>query len=121
MQNLPGRAMFFLDTCHSGALANQAKVAGTVNQVDEERGVIVFASATAKELAQETDEWKNGAFTKALIEGLRGEAEDPRDKYIYPTTLKRYVTRRVRDLTDNQQRPYVSDHGIDDPIAVVVK
>lgn len=121
LQNLPGRAMFFLDTCHSGALANQAKVAGTINQVDEERGVIVFASATAKELAQETEEWGNGAFTKALIEGLRGEAEDPRDKYIYPTTLKRYVTRRVRDLTDNQQRPYVSDHGIDDPIAVVVK
>jgi WD40 repeat protein len=121
LQNLPGRAMFFLDTCHSGALANQAKVAGTVNQVDEEHGVIVFASATAKELAQETDEWGNGAFTKALIEGLRGEAEDPRDKFIYPTTLKRYVTRRVRDLTDNQQRPYVSDHGIDDPIAVVVK
>lgn len=121
LQNLPGRAMFFLDTCHSGALANQAKVAGTVNQVDEERGVIVFASATAKELAQETDEWGNGAFTKALIEGLRGGAEDPRDKFIYPTTLKRYVTRRVRDLTDNQQRPYVSDHGIDDPIAVVVK
>ncbi len=121
LQNLPGRAMFFLDTCHSGALANQAKVAGTVNQVDEERGVIVFASATAKELAQETDEWGNGAFTKALVEGLRGGAEDPRDKYVYPTTLKRYVTRRVRDLTDNQQRPYVSDHGIDDPIAVVVK
>ena len=121
LQNLPGRAMFFLDTCHSGALANQAKVAGTVNQVDEERGVIVFASATAKELAQETDEWGNGAFTKALVEGLRGAAEDPRDKFIYPTTLKRYVTRRVRDLTDNQQRPYVSDHGIDDPIAVVVK
>lgn len=121
LQNLPGRAMFFLDTCHSGALANQAKVAGTVNQVDEERGVIVFASATAKELAQETDEWGNGAFTKALVEGLRGGAEDPRDKFIYPSTLKRYVTRRVRDLTNNQQRPYVSDHGIDDPIAVVVK
>ena len=121
LQNLPGRAMFFLDTCHSGALANQAKMAGTVNQVDEEKGVIVFASATAKELAQETDEWGNGAFTKALIEGLRGEAEDPRDKLIYPTTLKRYITRRVRDLTDNQQRPYVSDHGIDDPIAIVVK
>ena len=121
LQSLPGRAMFFLDTCHSGALANQASVAGTVNQVNDERGVIVFASATAREMAQETDEWGNGAFTKALIEGLRGEAEDPRDKLIYPTTLKRYVTRRVRDLTDNQQRPYVSDHGVDDPIAVVVK
>ena len=52
---------------------------------------------------------------------LRGEAEDPRDKLVYPTGLKRYVTRRVRDMTANQQRPYVSDHGIDDPIAIVVK
>lgn len=121
LQSLPGRAMFFLDTCHAGALANQAKVAGTINQVEEERGVIVFASATAKELAQEKAEWGNGAFTKALIEGLKGEAEDPRDKMIYPTGLKRYVTSRVRQLTNNEQRPYVSDHGIDDPIAIVVK
>jgi len=121
LQSLPGRAMFFLDTCHAGAFANMANVAGTVNQVDEERGVIIFASATAKELAQETDEWGNGAFTKALIEGFRGGAEDPRDNLVYPTTLKRYVTRRVRELTDNQQRPYVSDQGVDDPIAAVVE
>lgn len=121
LQNIPGRAMFFLDTCHAGALANQAKVAGTVNRIEEEKGVIVFASSTAKELSQEKDEWGNGAFTKALIEGLRGEAADPKDGLIYPTTLKRQVTRRVRELTVNEQRPYISDHGIDDPIAIVVK
>lgn len=121
LQSLPGRAIFFLDTCHAGALANQAKVVSTINQVEDEKGVIVFASSTAKELSQEKDDWGNGAFTKALIEGLRGEAEDPRDKMVYPTTLKRYVTRRVRELTDNEQRPYISDHGIDDPIAIVVK
>lgn len=121
LQNLPGRALFFLDTCHSGALANQARVTGIINAMDEERGVIVFASSTSKEVSQETDEWGNGAFTKALIEGLRGEAQDARDQLVYPSGLKRYVTRRVRDLTENQQRPYVSDHGIDDPIATVVK
>ncbi len=121
LQSLPGRSIFFLDTCHAGALANQAKVVSTINQVEDEKGVIVFASSTAKELSQEKDDWGNGAFTKALIEGLRGEAEDPRDQMIYPTTLKRYVTRRVRELTNNEQRPYISDHGIDDPIAIVVK
>ncbi len=120
LETLPGRAMFFLDTCQSGAAANQVKLAGTVNQVNEERGVIVFASATAKESAQEAMEWKNGAFTKALVEGLKGGAADPNDKLVYPTTLKRYVTQRVRDLTENKQRPYVSDNGIDDPIAAVV-
>lgn len=121
LEEIPGRAMFFLDTCHSGALANQAKLAGTINQVEEERGVIVFASATAKEKAQESDEWGNGAFTKALIEGLQGQAENPKDKLIYATDLRRYVTKRVRELTNNQQRPYISDHGIDDPIAVPAK
>jgi hypothetical protein len=120
LQNLPGRAMFFLDTCHAGALANQAKAAGAVNQVDEERGVIVFASSTAKELTQEAEEWGNGAFTKALIEGLQGEAVT-KDKFIYPSSLKGYVTRRVKELTNNEQRPYISDQGIDEPIAVVVK
>ncbi|MDD2608773.1 MAG: caspase family protein [Giesbergeria sp.] len=121
LQNLPGRALFFLDTCYSGALANQARATSIINAMDEERGVIVFASSTSKEQSQETEEWGNGAFTKALIEGLRGEAQDTRDQLVYPSGLKRYVTRRVRDLTENQQRPYVSDHGIDDPIASVVQ
>lgn len=122
LQNLPGRAMFFLDTCHSGALANQARATGIINAIDEDRGVIVFASSTPKELSQETDEWGNGAFTKALIEGLQGKAQDTHNQQlVYPTGLKRYLTERVRELTEGQQRPFVSDHGIDDPIAIVVK
>lgn len=120
LQSLPGRAMFFLDTCYAGALTNQASNAtDIINKIDDERGVIVFASSTGKEKSGEDDE--NGFFTKALIEGLRGEAVDKKDNLIYPTLLKRYVTRRVKELSDNQQRPFISDHGIDEPIAIVIK
>lgn len=120
LQSLPGRAMFFLDTCYAGALTNQASSAtDIINKIDDERGVIIFASSTGKEKSGEDDE--NGFFTKALIEGLRGEAVDKKDNLVYPTLLKRYVTRRVKELSENQQRPFISDHGIDEPIAIVIK
>ncbi|MDD5176216.1 MAG: caspase family protein [Sterolibacterium sp.] len=124
LQNLPGRAMFFLDACYSGALANQASGKASnstdmINKIDDERGVTIFASSTGKEKSGEDDE--NGFFTKALIEGLRGKAADKEDNLVYPTGLKRYVTRRVKELSNNEQRPFISDHGIDEPIAIVIK
>lgn len=124
LQSLPGRAMFFLDACYSGALTNQASGKASnatemINKIDDERGVTIFASSTGKEKSGEDDE--NGFFTKALIEGLRGKAADKEDNLVYPTGLKRYVTRRVKELSNNEQRPFISDHGIDEPIAIVIK
>ncbi|NJD36224.1 MAG: hypothetical protein FIA96_15570 [Betaproteobacteria bacterium] len=124
LQSLPGRAMFFLDACYSGALTNQAagkpaSATDMINRIDDERGVIIFASSTGKEVSGEDDE--NGFFTKALIEGLRGKAADKEDNLVYPTGLKRYVTRRVKELSNNEQRPFISDHGVDEPIAIVIK
>ena len=124
LQSLPGRAMFFLDACYSGALTNQASgkasnATDMINKIDDERGVTIFASSTGKEKSGEDDE--NGFFTKALIEGLRGKAADKEDNMVYPTGLKRYVTRRVKELSNNEQRPFISDHGVDEPIAIVIK
>jgi len=124
LQSLPGRAMFFLDACYSGALTNQASAKGSnptdmINKIDDERGVTIFASSTGKEKSGEDDE--NGFFTKALIEGLRGKAADKEDNLVYPTGLKRYVTRRVKELSNNEQRPFISDRGVDEPIAIVIK
>jgi WD40 repeat protein len=124
LQSLPGRAMFFLDACYSGALTNQASAKASnatdmINKIDDERGVTIFASSTGKEKSGEDDE--NGFFTKALIEGLRGKAADKDDNLVYPTGLKRYVTRRVKELSNNEQRPFISDRGIDEPIAIVIK
>ncbi len=124
LQSLPGRAMFFLDACYSGALTNQAagkasNATDMINKIDDERGVTIFASSTGKEKSGEDDE--NGFFTKALIEGLRGKAADKDDNLVYPTGLKRYVTRRVKELSNNEQRPFISDRGVDEPIAIVIK
>jgi uncharacterized caspase-like protein len=120
---LKGRSAFFVDTCHSGNLARQANRAssgdmtGALNTLDEEKGVIIFASSTGKELSQEDDSWGNGAFTKAIIEGIKGEADKDKTGLIRPTYLSAYVNDRVRALTKNEQRPVIFTVGIDDPIA----
>lgn len=123
LQSLPGRAIFFLDTCYAGAFANQAKLStnttSLINRIDDERGVTIFASSTGKQESGEDDQ--NGYFTKALLEGLKGEAADKSDGLIYPSSLKRYVTRRVKQLSNNEQSPFISDLGVDEPIAVVIK
>jgi uncharacterized caspase-like protein len=53
---------------------------------------VVFTSSTGNELSQEKEEWNNGAFTKAVVEGLRGAAAHPQNPVIN-------VSQRVRDLT----------------------
>jgi hypothetical protein len=120
---LKGRAAFFIDTCHAGQAARQANrgtpdMTGALNELDEEKGVIIFASSTGRELSQEDTEWGNGAFTKAIIEGIRGGADKDKNGFIRPSYLSAYVNDRVRSLTKNEQRPVIFTVGIDDPIAV---
>lgn len=120
---LKGRAAFFIDTCHSGINARPGQTTNpdltkALNEINEERGVIVFASSTGKELSQEDPSWGNGAFTKAIIEGIRGGADFRKDGLIRPSTLQSYVTDRVMELTKREQRPVIFAVGIDEPIAV---
>jgi hypothetical protein len=120
---LKGRAAFFIDTCHAGQAARQANrgtpdMTGALNELDEEKGVIIFASSTGRELSQEDTDWGNGAFTKAIIEGIRGGADKDKNGFIRPSYLSAYVNDRVRSLTKNEQRPVIFTVGIDDPIAV---
>lgn len=126
LQSLKGRAVFFVDTCHAGALARQATrgssdMTGTLNSLGDEKGVIVFASSTSRELSQEDPAWGNGAFTKALIEGLKGAADKDKTGLIRPSYLSAYVSDRVRALTKGEQRPTMLTVDVDDPIASKTK
>ena len=58
-----------------------------------------------REESQEKDEWGHGAFTKALLEGLDGQADCNKDGAVYLTELDAYVTDRVKVLTKGQQHP----------------
>ena len=66
--------------------------------------VLTKASSTGRQVSLERGDLGNGAFTKAVVEGIDlGKAAI--DGSITTSTLDYYVGRRVRQFTDNQQTP----------------
>jgi WD40 repeat protein len=108
-----GKVILFMDACHSGHVmgnvrrsASATDINGIVNELSSaENGVIVFTSSTGRQYSLENAEWNNGAFTKALVEGLGGKADLFGHHRISVKTLDAYITQRVKDLTNGQQAP----------------
>lgn len=128
LANLPGKAIFFLDTCHSGNVLGPARravrndVAGVVNELSSaENGVIVFSSSTGRQFSLESPAWGNGAFTKALLEGVAGNADYMKTGRITHKMLDLYVSERVKDLTKGEQSPVTQAPGgvPDFPVALL--
>ncbi len=69
-------------------------------------GAVAISSAGGAEFALESDEWKNGVFTFALLEGLKsGAADKDKDGTVTASELRERVQTRVRELTQGRQSP----------------
>jgi len=79
----------------------------------------VFASSTGDQLSWENPKWGNGAFTKALVEGLRGEADKAKIGVVRVSALEDYVYDRVKDLTGGKQKPMVAKPGMVENFPIV--
>ena len=108
-----GKVIMFFDTCYSGNVLSsgkadtQADVDRFANELaDADTGVIVFSSSTGRQLSHENPQWKNGAFTKALMEGIHeGKADFTQDLHVSVAELEVYISDRVKDLTQGNQKP----------------
>lgn len=110
LMTLPGRAVLFIDTCHAGDVLGRnngaAMMTGVVNELSAvENGVVVFASSTGSQISVEDNAWGNGAFTKAVVEGLGGRADFTGKGRITIAALDLWLSERVRELTDGKQTP----------------
>lgn len=121
LAGMKGRALLFIDTCYAGGAigtfrsASRELAALANNLAASENGVIVFASSTGRQLSEENDAWGNGAFTKAVIDGLSGKADFNRSGRITYKALDFYVSDVVSKLTDGRQTPVtLSPVGIPD-------
>lgn len=109
--SLPGRALIFVDTCHSGNVIGRVSArardntAAINNLASSENGLVVFASSTGAQESQEHPSWGNGAFTKAVVEGLQGAADFKKRGRITYKSLDAYVSDRVEELTKGMQTP----------------
>ena len=110
---LAGKTLFFIDTCHSGNALGGARpraigndINGVVNELaSAENGAIVFAASTGSQVSLEKTEWNNGAFTKAVVEGLLGRADFLNKRRITVNMLDLYISERVKELTGGRQTP----------------
>jgi len=122
---IAGKVVAFVDACHSGNVMGGKRAPDVNNLVNElsdvESGAVVFTSSTGKQFSLEDDTWGNGAFTKALIEGLSGKADYSHQDKITIKSLDFYVAERVKTLTKGQQTPTVviPESMSDFPIGIV--
>lgn len=107
---IEGKVLVFIDACHSGNIMGTGgnDMNGLINLLTSTvkgAGSITFTSSTSTEVSFEDKSWGNGAFTKALIEGLKGAASVGEDKEITYTSLSLYISQRVKKMTNDKQHP----------------
>ncbi len=109
---IAGKVLVFMDACHSGNLMGKVKrravvdIGAVINELaSAENGAVVFSSATGRQYSLENPGWGNGAFTKGLVEGIRGKADFRGTGRITVNMLDLYVSERVKELTEGKQTP----------------
>jgi hypothetical protein len=101
IQRRRGTMVVLLDACRSGAGTeaggkSPVDMNKTPNELgDKASGVLLYASASGQQYSYERAEWGNGAFTKAMLEGLAGKADIDKDGYVDSEELSLYVRGRV--------------------------
>jgi WD40 repeat protein len=110
--SLAGKVVLFLDTCHAGELFSGRGLRGTpdwsrfvAELAGADNGVAVFLASRSGQAAQENKRWGNGAFTKAVIEGLSGQADRSQSGRVTLNMLDLYISERVKGLTGGTQTP----------------
>lgn len=111
LYHLPAQVLLLVDTCHAGNIAGPWRQQALIDPDQFLRdaalnNVIVMASSSGQQVSQERADWGHGAFTKALLEGLKGKAADA-NGIVDLALLQRYVRQRVRTLTDGLQEPRI--------------
>jgi hypothetical protein len=109
---LKSRTLVFMDTCHSGGISSGGEISTHISALltgwktaKSDNGAVIFTSSTGNQLSQEKLQWQNGAFTKVLLEGLRGEANPAKAGPISASMLDSYLAKKVSELTNGLQTP----------------
>ena len=125
LASLAGKTILFVDTCHSGNVMGTRRGVADINAVvnelaSAENGAVVFASSPGRQYSPEDPAWGNGAFTKALVEGVNGRADYGGKGRITVNMLDLYLSERVKELTKGKQTPTTTKPQTisDFPIAV---
>lgn len=97
--------MIFADACFSGAIRKSGS--GTTSDYTDMKNsnLMLFLSCRTNEISIEREGMTNGFFTYALQHGLRGGADKNKDRTITAKELFNYVSKKVKDKSNDRQHP----------------
>jgi len=110
------KAIFLMDICHAGTVGPRKRGRVTsedvIKQLSDGTGTIVFASSSGAESSLEDESYGggHGAFTYALLEGLKGQADleaGDENGTVTIQELVNYTARKVIQITDGVQHPNI--------------
>jgi WD40 repeat protein len=113
LAEISGKVIFFIDACHSGNIVGKKLSPADVTKIanilrSPENGIIFLTSSTGSQVSSENTVWKNGAFTKAVLEGFGGEADSRKKGFVTIYNLNSYVSERVSEITNKAQTPTIT-------------
>lgn len=116
---LHGRVLVLFDICHAGnalfAANRLPDMSGLVNQMRKPgAGVMVLAATPASETAIEVPGGQNGAFTDAVLRGLKGGAQADAEGLVYTDQLIAYSKQWMRSAYKRNPISYPLDPNLPD-------
>ena len=99
MGDLPCTTMLMLDACEADSIND------LLHEMVYESRVVVMCGAGKDQFAVEDN--GHGYFTRAILEGMGGEAESNKDGQIGLRELQTYVRQRVLELSVGKQEPTI--------------
>ncbi len=118
VEDINGKLIVFVDACYSGALMGGNRSAASNHFVEQLRrtknGMVMYASSASDTKSKENEDWKNGAFTKALVDAFNGAARTQGDIGLSTQQLDQYLYKEVRQMTDYKQTPiFMNPNGME--------
>jgi hypothetical protein len=101
LQEAKGRRVLLVDSCHAGSAINPRLIKDA-----SDHEIIVLSATDSYSVAQEWPELKQGVFTYALLQGLKGKADlMGDDKVISINELYTYLEFTIKTVTEGTQVP----------------
>lgn len=97
------RKVVIADACLSGGLRQEQSTSNSSQNKSSD--VVMFLSSRTNENSIENRKMKNGFFTSYLDRGLRGGADNNKDKIITAKEIFSFVSKGVKDISKNRQHP----------------
>jgi uncharacterized protein YgiM (DUF1202 family) len=108
------RVIFITDSCYSGATAGRTFATASrravvsdafLARLSKGKGRVVLTASRASEVSEEREDLGHGVFTYYLLEGLRGKADLDGDGVITVDEAYNYVSKKVPEVTGQNQNP----------------